>query len=119
MGFMDKAKKLAEQAQQKLDEAQENFNKSGSPQAGQEAGEVRYDEHGRPIQESPPAGEAPPPSAEPAAPPPPAAEPSAPAPPGPEPTAPAPPEAAEPPPPAPEGGGQGNAAPDPFKPLQQ
>jgi DNA-binding protein YbaB len=26
MGFMDKAKKLAEQAQQKLDEAQEQFN---------------------------------------------------------------------------------------------
>ena len=28
MGFMDKAKKLAEQAQQKLDEAQKNFNQS-------------------------------------------------------------------------------------------
>ena len=28
MGFMDKAKKLAEQAQEKLDEAQKNFNKS-------------------------------------------------------------------------------------------
>ena len=27
MGFMDKAKKLAEQAQQKLDEAQKNFNR--------------------------------------------------------------------------------------------
>ena len=32
MGFMDKAKKLAEQAQQKLDEAQESFNQSASPQ---------------------------------------------------------------------------------------
>jgi hypothetical protein len=30
MGFMDKAKKLAEQAQEKLDEAQQNFNKGGS-----------------------------------------------------------------------------------------
>ena len=33
MGFMDKAKKLAEQAQEKLDEAQKNFNQSGSPQS--------------------------------------------------------------------------------------
>jgi hypothetical protein len=30
VGFMDKAKKLAEQAQQKLDEAQQNFNQGGS-----------------------------------------------------------------------------------------
>ena len=50
MGFMDKAKKLAEQAQEKLDEAQKNFNKSDSPQAPADAS-VRYDEHGRPIQE--------------------------------------------------------------------
>jgi hypothetical protein len=101
MGFMDKAKKLAEQAQEKLDEAQKNFNKSGSPQAQPEAGGVRYDEHGRPIQEAPPEG---------AAPPPPAGEPAAPA--APEPAAEAPP--------APEpGGGQANTSPDPFKPLQQ
>ena len=32
MGFMDKAKKLAEQAQQKLDEAQDSFNQGASPQ---------------------------------------------------------------------------------------
>ena len=32
MGFMDKAKQLAEQAQQKLDETQKNFNKSGTPE---------------------------------------------------------------------------------------
>src|SRR5688572_21801416 len=51
MGFMDKAKKLAEQAQQKLDEAQENFNKSESPQAEPQEGGVRYDEHGRPVEE--------------------------------------------------------------------
>jgi hypothetical protein len=59
MGFMDKAKKLAEQAQEKLDEAQKNFNKSESPQAP--AGEsARYDEHGRPVQEkaAPPSGDA-------------------------------------------------------------
>jgi hypothetical protein len=111
MGFMDKAKQLAEQAQQKLDEAQKNFNKSGSPQSEPCEGGVRYDEHGRPIQETPPAGAAPPPAAEPAA----------------DPTAPiadpaAPPEAAEPPPPAPAppaGGDQANEPPDPFKPLQQ
>src|SRR5919108_550945 len=74
MGFMDKAKKLAEQAQEKLDEAQKNFNKSQEPQARQGEG-VRYDDHGRPIQEETPRwggrggpGPAPPPS--PAAPPP-------------------------------------------------
>jgi hypothetical protein len=67
MGFMDKAKKLAEQAQEKLDEAQKNFNKSESPQA-QPGQSVRYDEHGRPIQEEEetPAAAAPPPAAEPA-----------------------------------------------------
>jgi hypothetical protein len=68
VGFMDKAKKLAEQAQQKLDEAQQNFNKSASPQAGPEAEGTRYDDHGRPVQDAPPAGEAAPPPAEPAAP---------------------------------------------------
>jgi len=47
MGFMDKAKKLAEQAQQKLDEAQKTFNEGGST-AGQQPGGRRFDEHGRP-----------------------------------------------------------------------
>jgi hypothetical protein len=53
MGFMDKAKKMAEQAQTKLDEAQKQFN---SGQAGQQAGGgpvVEYDKHGRPIQPAP------------------------------------------------------------------
>ena len=112
MGFMDKAKKLAEQAQEKLDEAQQNFNKGGST-PGQQA-ETRYDAHGRPIQDGPPAGTAPPPSGEPAAPapptPPPAPEPAAT-----EPTAPEPPPA----PPAAAEGGSPNATPDPFKPLEQ
>jgi hypothetical protein len=103
MGFMDKAKKLAEQAQQKLDEAQKNFNQSESPQAGSQEAGVRYDEHGRPIQDAPPAGAAPPPSAEP----PPAAEP--------QPAEEAPAEAPAPEPPS----GGANTAPDPFKPLQQ
>ncbi len=68
MGFMDKAKQLAEQAQQKLDETQKNFNKSNSPEGQPEGGGVKYDEHGRPIQEAPPAGATAPPAAEPAAP---------------------------------------------------
>ena len=85
MGFMDKAKKLAEQAQEKLGEAQKNFQ--GQQQPG-ESGGARHDEHGRPIEEGPPAGEAPPPSGEPA------------------------PDA----PPPSEGGADSN--PDPFKPIQ-
>jgi hypothetical protein len=67
MGFMDKAKQLAEQAQQKLDEAQQNFNKGGSTPGQPGAGSAsRYDEHGRPIQEDARAAEAPaaPPAAE-------------------------------------------------------
>ena len=35
MGFLDKTKQLAEQAQQKLDEAQKNFNQSGQQLVGQ------------------------------------------------------------------------------------
>lgn len=57
MGFMDKAKKLAEQAQEKLDEAQEGFNQTASPAPeapGQRA--VSYDEHGRPIERDAAAG---------------------------------------------------------------
>ena len=52
MGFMDKAKKMAEQAQAKLDEAQKQFNAS---QPGHRAGgpAVEYDKHGRPVQPAP------------------------------------------------------------------
>ena len=123
MGFMDKAKKLAEQAQQKLDETQKNFNQSNSPE-GQPQGEaVKYDDHGRPIQDAPPAGATAPPTAEPAAP-------GAPAAPAPDPTAPleGAPSAAEPteeqpaadapPPPPKPASGDANASPDPFKPIQ-
>jgi hypothetical protein len=92
MGFMDKAKKLAEQAQEKLDEVQQNFNQGGSTPG--QGGGARYDEHGRPVEEAPPAAAAPPPSAEPAAPPP---EPK--------------PEAAD--------AADANASPDPFRPIQQ
>jgi hypothetical protein len=98
MGFLDKAKQLAEQAQQKLDEAQENFNQSASPQADPGEGAVRYDEHGRPIQDAPIADPQAPPAGQGA----PSAEPPAPA-----------------PPPDPAPGGPANASPDPFKPLQR
>jgi hypothetical protein len=90
MGFMDKAKKMAEQAQAKLDEAQKQFN-SGQQQGQQSPGTVvEYDKHGRPIAQEPPEAAAPPhgdPLAGSQAPPP--------APPAPE--APAPPAAAAPP----------------------
>jgi hypothetical protein len=90
MGFMDKAKKLAEQAQEKLDEAQKNFNKSDSPQAQPEQS-VQYDEHGRPIQQETPAAD---------------------------PADAAPAEEAATPPPADPPAGDTNASPDPFKPIQ-
>jgi hypothetical protein len=97
MGFMDKAKKLAEQAQQKLDEAQDSFNQSASPQHAPDPGGVRYDEHGRPIQDETPAAATAPPSAEPV----------------PEQEASPEPESAATP------AGDANPNPDPFKPLQQ
>jgi hypothetical protein len=65
MGFMDKAKKLAEQAQEKLDEAQKNFNQSGSGQSEPQGDAVKYDDHGRPVQDAPPAAATAPPAAEP------------------------------------------------------
>jgi hypothetical protein len=114
MGFMDKAKKLAEQAQEKLDEAQKNFNKGDSAEPQGEA--VKYDEHGRPIQEAPPAGAAVPPTAKPAAPPPP--EPGAPPPPAPDPTAPVERATGGPPADEPPADDDANASPDPFKPIQ-
>ena len=104
MGFMDKAKQLAEQAQHKLDETQKNFNKSSTPEGQPEGGGVKYDEHGRPIQEAPPAGATAPPAAEPAAP---EAAPTEEQPAADAPT----------PPPAPSSG-DSNTTPDPFKPIQ-
>ena len=58
MGFMDKAKKMAEQAQTKLDEAQKQFNEKqgGTAHSGPV---VQYDAHGRPVQDSTPAPPAP------------------------------------------------------------
>jgi hypothetical protein len=92
MGFLDKAKKLAEQAQTKLDEAQQQFNQSQSPSTAPPRGPaVEYDKHGRPIPSEEPASATPPhgdPLAGQASAPPPA--PAQPAPPAPAP-APAPP----------------------------
>ena len=101
MGFMDKAKQMAEQAQQKIDEAQKQFNESqGQKSAGSAGGGgQRFDEHGRPIADAPPAAEAPPGPVEPA------------------PDAPAEPVVDEPVEPAPVKEGV-ESNPDPFKPLQ-
>jgi hypothetical protein len=124
MGFMDKAKKLAEQAQQKLDEAQSQFNQGSSGQSPPEGAGVQYDEHGRPIQQGPPAATAPAPPAQPTAPAPdpaapPAADASSEVPASPSaPAAPAGEEQEEPPPPPPAASGGANTSPDPFKPLQ-
>lgn len=62
MGFMDKAKKMAEQAQAKLDEAQKQFNESQSAGSGSsQAPPAEYDQHGRAIRsEAPPEPAAPP-----------------------------------------------------------
>lgn len=53
MGFMDKAKKYAEQAQTKLDEVQKQFNEQQGAAKQQSAGAgappVEYDQHGRPV----------------------------------------------------------------------
>ena len=113
-GLLDKAKQAAQQAQEKLDETQKNFNKqqaeSGAPPAGGPA--VEYDKHGRPIQQDAPA-EAPVEPAATGAPPaqpadaPPAAAPAPAAPPADQ----AVPGSEEPPPPARRRRGSGRAAP--------
>ena len=78
MGFMDKAKKMAEQAQSKLDEVQKQFNESQGASGPAPSGPVtEYDKHGRPVA---PEGAAEPASAPPPPPPP---APSAAAPPAP------------------------------------
>ena len=101
MGFMDKAKQLAEQAQEKLDDVQKQVNERQGGQAEPTGEGPRYDKHGRPEAESagaPPAASTPPPAAEPAES---TAEPSAP-----------------PPAEKPREGGSADATPDPFKPIE-
>lgn len=82
----ERAKVMAEQAQQKLDEVQQNFNAKQQADAGQQTGAaVEYDQHGRPTP-VPEAESATPPAGDPLAdaagdhhePPPPAAGPKAP-----------------------------------------
>jgi hypothetical protein len=106
MGFMDKAKKMAEQAQAKLDEAQKQFN-TGQQQGQPSGSAVEYDQHGRPVPQEPAETAAPPhgdPVSGSAPPPPAAAETPTPAP------APEPPAAAAPtPPPAPPAEPQADA----------
>ncbi len=49
-GLVDKAKQMAEQAQTKLDETQTKFNESQSKGQGAPSGPVtEYDKHGRPV----------------------------------------------------------------------
>ena len=89
MGFLDKAKKMAEQAQTKLDEVQQQFNESQGASSSASAGGpvTEYDKHGRPVGASaPPPPPAPPtPSAAPEAAAPPPAPPAPPSPPAPAP----------------------------------
>jgi formin 2/WAS/WASL-interacting protein len=59
MGFMDKAKKMAEQAQAKVDEAQKQFN-SGQQGDRPSGPAVEYDAHGRPVAQAPQDSVAPP-----------------------------------------------------------
>src|SRR5690349_22431139 len=53
MGLMDKAKKMAEQAQAKLDEVQNEFNSSQSGRPAPSGPVVEYDKHGRPLTPAP------------------------------------------------------------------
>jgi hypothetical protein len=66
MGFLDKAKEVAKQAQDKLEEVQSDFNERQKTKAAEQSGE-----QGSAPAEGSPAAEAQPPSAEPAPPPPP------------------------------------------------
>ena len=49
MGFMDKAKKMAEQAQHKLAEKQKQWNQREPQDDAPGAGAVVFDDHGRPV----------------------------------------------------------------------
>lgn len=80
MGFLDKAKKVAEQAQAKLDEAQKQFNESQQGSAA-DGPVTEYDKHGRPVGAAPPPPPPPPAPEAASAPPAPAAPPAPPAPP--------------------------------------
>jgi hypothetical protein len=56
MGFLDKARKMAEQAQAKVDEVQGQFNAAQQRQRpGDDGPAVEYDQHGRPVRAEGPA----------------------------------------------------------------
>jgi len=55
MGFLDKAKQMAEQAQQKIEDTQQQFNASQAAKSQTDvSGGPRYDANGRPIADGPP-----------------------------------------------------------------
>ena len=62
MGFLDKAKKLAEQAQTKLDEVQGQINQSGPAGPSSSGPITEYDKHGRPVPPAATMGSTPPPA---------------------------------------------------------
>ncbi len=108
MGFMDKAKQMADQAQAKIEDAQKQFNDGQAQKGGQQGDNVTYDAHGRPIAQDGPAA---------------ARTPPAPVTPGQSPQAADPAPTEDLPPvdstPAPTPTAEGvNASPDPFKPIQ-
>jgi hypothetical protein len=57
MGFLDKARKMAEQAHAKVDEVQGRFNDAQRRRGPQGGPRVEYDQHGRPIREERPVRE--------------------------------------------------------------
>lgn len=60
MGFLDKARQMAEQAQAKLDETQRTRNDARGSGARSDDPPAQYDDHGRPIPTAPPADATPP-----------------------------------------------------------
>src|SRR3954454_5035971 len=55
MGFLDRAKQLAEQAQEKLDDVQKQFNENQATKgSGGSEPAVEYDKHGRPVGQTQP-----------------------------------------------------------------
>jgi hypothetical protein len=54
MGFLDKARKMAEQAHAKVDEVQGQFNDAQRRRGPQNGPRVEYDQHGRPVREGRP-----------------------------------------------------------------
>lgn len=117
MGFLDKAKKMAEQAQSKLDDVQQQFSEKSGAGEQQAGPAVEYDQHGRPIQAEPQQAPPPEPHGDPLAGAPEQPAEAAPQAPEPDPAAPQPPQQAAPPP-APDPGAQ-PAAEDPNRPSYE